>query len=179
MDLDDPHERARFVRGDSSVMEQIYRLSFETVRQAAGRVIGDLADRDAVVHQVFAELIASRALRARYQGGDLGAWLRSIVRHRALDFVRRERRLVPLDADQDRAEAQGELADFRQDLERFAGGLAPSRRELLRARFIEGLTQVEVAERLGMPRSTLEDWEKQMKADLRAFFADPARGGIS
>jgi RNA polymerase sigma factor (sigma-70 family) len=158
------------------VIEEIYRSTFETVRRAAGRVLREPADRDGVVQQVYTELVGSRRMRESYAGGDLGAWLGSIARHRAIDFARRERRLVNLSPAQLNGEggdvsgrgAAEALDDFRRDLQAFAGRLDPQRRRVLELRFVAGLTQVEAAAQLGMPRSTLEDWERQIKKLLQA-----------
>lgn len=147
-------------------MEAVYRETFETVRRAAGRVLREPADRDAIVHEVFTELVSSRRLRDSYRGGDLGSWLGAIARHRALDLARREQRLTDLSALDEAAVAAvatDPLEEFRSDLERFAARLEPQKRQLVELRFVAGMTQVEAAARLGMPRSTLEDWERQIK----------------
>jgi RNA polymerase sigma factor (sigma-70 family) len=169
----DPAWDARFARGDRDLMEEIYRATFETVRRAAGRVLREPADRDGVVHEVFTDLVGSRRLRESYGGGDLGAWLAAIARHRAIDFARRERRLVALSGvpesqDSQLHDGRDSLTDFRRELEAFAARLDPQRRQVLELRFVAGLTQVEAAAQLGMPRSTLEDWERQIKKLLQA-----------
>jgi RNA polymerase sigma-70 factor, ECF subfamily len=158
------------------LIEEIYRATFETVRRAAGRVLREPSDRDGVVQQVYTELVGSRRMRESYGGGDLGAWLSSIARHRAIDYARRERRLVNLslaklgeEGPEARNRAAGEaLDDFRRELQAFAGRLDPQRRRVLELRFVAGLTQVEAAAQMGMPRSTLEDWERQIKKLLQA-----------
>lgn len=144
-------------------MEQVYRETFAAVRRAAGRVLREPADRDGVVQQTYTELVSSRRLRESYQGGDMAAWLAAIARHRSIDFARRERRLTDLSQVQEATAAADPLEDFRLDLNRFASRLDPERRRVLELRFVTGLTQVEAAARLGMARSTLEDWEHQIK----------------
>ena len=66
------------------------------------------------------------------------------------------------------------LDDFRHELGRFAETLDPQRREVLQLRFLAGLTQMEAAARLGMPRSTLEDWEREIKRRLEAYLLGSA-----
>jgi RNA polymerase sigma factor (sigma-70 family) len=150
------------------VIEAIYRDTFETVRRAAGRVLHEPADRDAIVQQVFTDLVSSRRLRDSYTGGDLAAWLSAIARHRAIDFARRQRRLTELAAS---AETTGDdndpLVEFRRELTEYARRLDPEKRQLLQLRFIAGMTQVEAAAQLKVPRSTLEDWERQIKRGLQ------------
>jgi RNA polymerase sigma factor (sigma-70 family) len=165
----------RFLRGDRDVLEQIYRESFEAVRRAAGRVLREPADRDGVVQQVFTEVVSSRPLRATFRGGDLTSWLGSIARHKAIDFARRESRLTTLSAAPEASPEDGPLEDFRQELQRFASRLPEDRRRLLELRFVAGMTQVEAAAALGMPRSTLEDWERQMKRALEEYLLSGER----
>jgi RNA polymerase sigma factor (sigma-70 family) len=156
----------RFLRGDRDVLEQIYRDSFAAVRRAAGRVLREPADRDGVVQQVFTEVVSSRSLRATFRGGDLAAWLAAIARHKAIDFARREQRLTDLSEVPEPAADAGPLDDFKQELERFARRLPAERRRVLELRYVLGMTQVEAARALEMPRSTLEDWERQIKRAL-------------
>jgi RNA polymerase sigma-70 factor (ECF subfamily) len=153
------------------VIEEIYRATFEEVRRAAGAILHEPADRDAVVHEVYLELLSSRALRESHRGGQMGAWLGAIARHQALDFARRESRLTELSAAEELTARADPLTDLRRELVRFAEGLDPERRRLVQLRYVEGMTQMEAAAILGKPRSTLEDWEHQFKRALSAHVA--------
>jgi len=155
------------------VIEEIYRETFEEVRRAAGTVLHEPADRDAVVHEVFLQLLSRRELRESHRGGQMGAWLGAIARHQALDFARRESRLTDLSAVDEATSARNEpLDELRRELVRFAASqLDPERQRLVQLRYVEGMTQMEAAAALGKPRSTLEDWEHQFKRALSAHLA--------
>lgn len=160
----------RFQCGDRGLLSEIYHAHFAQVRRAVARVLAEAADRDNIVQQLFADLVESTKLRKSYAGGDVAAWLCAIARHKAIDFGRRHARLQTIDEHalcQDDTEAP--MREFRADLERFADTLPTERQRMLKLRFIEGLTQVETSELMRVPRSTLEDWERQMKAALRLF----------
>ena len=160
----------QFRRGDRGLLSEIYQTHFERIRKAVARVLFEAADRDNVVQQLFADLVESAKLRQDYGGGDLGAWLCAIARHKAIDFGRRQSRLQAIDGNEFvHDEGQESLREFRADLERFADTLPLERQRMLQLRFIEGLTQVEASLRMHVPRTTLEDWERQMKVDLRLF----------
>ena len=154
------------------MIEEIYTATFEEVRRAAGTVLHEPADRDAVVQEVFLELLEKRDLRESHRGGAMGAWLGAIARHQALDFARRESRLTDLSAvDEASAAAMSKsdpVQDLRRELVRFASKLDPERQRLIQLRYVEGMTQMEAAAVLGKPRSTLEDWEHQFKRALHA-----------
>lgn len=164
---------ARFKRGDRDVMERLYRDTFDGVRRVVGRVLREPADRDNVVHQVFAEVIARKDLRESYRGGEVSAWLASMARHKAIDFARRESRLEELPPEGlEEPPEDGDLRAFREDLRRFAERLAPDMRRLLELRFLMGLTQMETAAEMQVPRSTLEDREHALKKQLRAYLLE-------
>ena len=48
---------------------------------------------------------------------------------------------------------------------------SPQRRRLVELRYIAGMTQMEAAAAMGMSRSTLEDWEREVKESLHDFLA--------
>jgi RNA polymerase sigma factor (sigma-70 family) len=148
------------------VIEEIYRATFEDVRRAAGTVLHEPADRDAVVHEVYLQLLSSHDLRESYRGGQMGSWLGAIARHQALDFARRESRLTDLSVIDEAVAKSDPLEDLRRELVRFAARLDPERQRLVHLRYVEGMTQMEAAAVLGKPRSTLEDWEHQFKRAL-------------
>jgi RNA polymerase sigma factor (sigma-70 family) len=163
----DPAWRERFLRGEKDVIEEIYRATFEEVRRAAGTVLHEPADRDAVVHEVYLQLLSSRELRESHRGGQMGSWLGAIARHQALDFARRESRLTDLSVIDEASAKTDPLEDLRRELVRFAMRLDPERQRLIHLRYVEGMTQMEAAAVLGKPRSTLEDWEHQFKRALQ------------
>lgn len=153
------------------MIEEIFRATFDEVRRAAGTVLHEPADRDAVVNEVYLELIESRELRESHRGGQMGSWLGAIARHQALDFARRESRLTDLSAVDEVSAKTDPVADLRRELVRFAARLDPERQRLIQLRYIEGMTQMEAAAILGKPRSTLEDWEHQFKRALQGHLA--------
>ncbi len=171
----------RFRIGDRQVLADIYQQQFFRVRKAVAQVLREPADQDNVVHQMFADLVESAKLRCAYAGGDMGAWLVAIARHKAIDFARRQSRLVAYNEHEDTSATDSDhapLRDFRADLDRFAQTQPLERQRLLQLRFIAGLTQVEASDALCVPRSTLEAWEHQLKTELRRFLLDdPANGG--
>ncbi len=152
------------------MLETIYKETFPIARRAARRILQEPADCDAVVQQVFADLVSSRALRASHEGEDVGAWISGIARHRALDHARRERRLVAMseaDLDREVPERPSAAAELRGELARLSAELPEQERRLVELRFVAGMTQVEAATALGVPRTTLEDWERRIKRLLR------------
>lgn len=158
------------------MIEEIYRETFEDVRRAAGTVLHEPADRDAVVHEVFLQLMSKRELRESHRGGNMGAWLGAIARHQSLDFARRESRLTDLSHIDEAVANTDPIDELRRELVRFATRLDPERQRLVQLRYVEGMTQMEAAAVLGKPRSTLEDWEHQLKRALTAHLGGKRSG---
>ncbi len=174
----------RFHAGDRATLEAVYRAHVaEVERAASGYCRGALAE--CVVHEVFAMLIAREEVRRQFQGGDLGAWLRTIARHRALDALRRERRLTlcddprwlegalpPVDEEESLL-ARDQAQRLEAVLRRFEAEVLPSLcaplAEVYRLRFGERRSQAEAARLAGVARATFGEREQKLLAALARF----------
>ena len=94
--------------------------------------------------------------------GKASTWLLTLVHRRAVDVVRREdrRRAEPLDdAPVAAGDAVDESAEVREERRRVQAALAqlpPDQREALELAYYGGLSQSELAERLGVPLGTVK-----------------------
>ena len=106
---------------------------------------------------------AGRYAEAR---GTVRSWLLAIVRHRAIDAMRRQRASVALGEEPDEAlppnltlpDIWPEVAG-RLDSERVRGAiqsLPPAQREAIELAYFDGLTQREIADRTGAPLGTVK-----------------------
>jgi RNA polymerase sigma-70 factor (ECF subfamily) len=165
---------ARFHAGDRAVLEECYREHFGTVGRAIGRMASE-ADRETLIHEVFFRLLESPSLRQGFRGGSLGAWLATIARHHAIDFIRHHRR-ERLSG----VETEPQFVDLSSKLEQKAEArllIQQFRREHLpkqwvgvfETRFLQQLSQREAAAALGMPRTTLAYQELRIRRRLRRF----------
>jgi RNA polymerase sigma-70 factor (ECF subfamily) len=164
-----------FHEGTSAAFELCYRDHFDTVDAAVGRILRG-ADRETVVHDVFARLMADRGLRESFRGGSLGAWLATVARNLAIDFARRQRFESPAGAlpggaaRQADDEALERGVEVRLLVERFRRECLPSRwAPVFEARFLLQLDQPEAARRLGISRTTLAYQEYRVRRLLRRF----------
>lgn len=165
-------------------MTIVYRRHVVEVERAVRRYCQG-ADAESVTHELFLSLIEKQELRQRFQGGNLGAWLRTLGARRAIDHLRRRKR-APLLLDQESMEGRLEPVGEEQGildrdqarqlqaaLERFAGqevpGLDKRLADVFRLRFQEHLTQKSAASKLGIPRSTFISHERRLMKRLGAF----------
>jgi len=153
---------AGFRAGEPDAVRAVYRdyggLVFAVCLKALGR--RDLAEEAA--QQTFVK--AWRAAGAFDTARELGPWLATIARRTAIDIHRRESRrpTSPLDdvapADPNvvelpvGVERSYEVAEVRAAIDE----LPPDEREVVRLQHVDELTQVEVAERLGVPLGTVK-----------------------
>ena len=104
-------------------------------------------------------------------------WMVTIVRNRALDYIRRtDRRAVELDDDleavleSDRPDARRTLAGRQQDaaaLQRCLKRLEAGPRQAIASAYFQGLTHSELADTLRIPIGTVKTWIRRGLEKMR------------
>jgi RNA polymerase sigma-70 factor (ECF subfamily) len=148
-----------FRAGDPDAVRAVYRRYAGAVHTVARSVVGGDDELCAdVVQQTFTK--AWRAAR-RFDGDrDLAPWLYAIARRTAIDALRAERR--PTRGDHAPETDVGVVTlSFEQTWEAHEvrtalDALPPDERDVVRLAHVEGLSHVEVAERLGVPVGTVK-----------------------
>ena len=170
---------ARIVDRDERAVEELYARYSGPLYSLAYQVTG--ADRFAqdVVQEVFVALWrdASRFDPAR---GSVSPWLFSLARHKAIDLVRREANVRKRTADVDLELRQADddvdhetWLNIRRERVRAAiEALSPIQREALELAFFQGLTHVEVADRLEIPLGTAKTRIRSGLLKLRDVLGD-------
>jgi RNA polymerase sigma-70 factor (ECF subfamily) len=136
---------------------------------------GDVRELDDLLQEVA--LRVTRSLDGLADAGSLRGWLRTVARRVAIDHGRRSGSAARLRAVSDQpAPAHEPVFDgaeqqrWRDELEhamRRVADLEPQFREPLLLRAVEGLTQREVAEVLGVPETTVETRLARARRHLR------------
>jgi RNA polymerase sigma factor (sigma-70 family) len=163
-----------FRAGGEAAIRKVYLAHAATLLSDTRRHTGP-ADAEAVVHDVFLELLRNPELRAQFTGGALLAWLRRIARLKALEHRRRARRPTPIELAEPVMSNEEDL-EARDVVARFIAARVPEEQKpFFGLRFINRQTQVEIATHLGIPRSTLEGWEHRLIEKLRDFVLGGAR----
>jgi RNA polymerase sigma-70 factor (ECF subfamily) len=145
----------RLRTGDPQALGDLYDLCGGLVNGLALRILRDTAEAEDVVQEVFVQ-VWRQAQRFDPTRGTAEAWLCTIARTRALDRLRRRtaRREDPSEAapgSTDAPKAEEALA-VRKALE----DLTADQRKALELAYYEGLTQTEIASRLGEPLGTVK-----------------------
>lgn len=156
----------RAAGGDADALAALYDRHSRIIYSLAFRIIGDASDAEEVVQDVFAQ-VWRQAARYDTSRGAVIAWMLMMTRSRAIDRIRSRRGLpsVAPDSWKGLAEmvdpAQGpELTTLTADQVRRVRdalqALPLTQRLAIQLAFYEGLTHVEIAERLEEPLGTVK-----------------------
>jgi len=155
-------------------LEQAFRAQHRLVFRTAYRVTGSAADAEDVLQTVFLRL-----LRRDHHSGPLEdpeSYLRRAAVNAALDVLRSRQTgaTIPL-SDETPARPQPD-ASLRQALARAIAQLKPRSAEIFTLRFIEGLSNQEIAEALGISQVLvaviIHRARQQLRKQLRAYLGD-------
>ena len=179
-------------RGDEAAASALYDRHAAIVYGLALRIVGEPADAEEVVIDGFSQAWrdADRYDKSR---GSVAGWLTTIVRTRALDLVRargRRSRITDNAADQfetpigmgqgfaptDRLAVENERADAVASA---MDELPIAQRTAIELAFFEGLTHLEVAERLHEPLGTIKTRIRLGMHKLREMLVRLSPGSVS
>lgn len=145
----------RFREGDEAAVKTVYERYRGPVYAVSLRVLRDHGLAADATQQTFIK--AWRAADQFDTTRDPGPWLFAIARRTAIDILRKQRRIIPsadieIAENPDGLETTWEVFEVRSALDR----LPDDEREILRLNHFEGLTHVEIAERLGIALGTVK-----------------------
>ncbi|HLJ89496.1 MAG TPA: sigma-70 family RNA polymerase sigma factor [Candidatus Angelobacter sp.] len=165
---------ARIRAGDESAMLGIYDRYSGIVYGVALRVLGNTAEAEDVLQEVFLQLWRNpQAFNA--ERGRLPAWLAVITRNRAIDHLRKrpmeedvEELSIAVDDDLAETASQRQAADKVRTV---LSQLPLAQRQALEFAFFEGMTHTEIAEKTGEPLGTIKTRIRAGLLALRKAFA--------
>jgi RNA polymerase sigma-70 factor (ECF subfamily) len=160
-------------RGSEIALKRLYELESRRLYGVALRMVGrpDLAAdvlQDSFI-QVWQNAAAFSAER-----GSVAAWLTGIVRYRALDMLRRNRREIPTDdptlgdgAEEPDIGAAIDAKVAADALRRCLGLLEPDQRRCVTLAFVDGFSHSEIAAKLTAPLGTVKSWVRRGLQSLK------------
>lgn len=171
---------ARVAMGDRAAFKALYDVTAGLLLATANRVLQDRALAEDVVQDVFAGLWHKAADMQAPVARSLG-WLCVITRNRAIDHARKRPADVSLhgvsgdgdeyihDAPSDSPDVFDQLAMAQDDqcLQACLKQLAPEPRQAVLLSYLEGLTHMELAERMQRPLGTVKAWTRRSLLALR------------
>ena len=161
----------RLAAGDEAALAELYDRHGRLAYSLACSIVADPSDAEEVVADAFAQVWRNAASFDSQRGGAL-AWLATIVRTRALDLLRAQRRrarvverVATLADDDGRAgvapssdspERGIEQSEARVLVQRSLAELPPPQRRVIELAYYGGLSQSEIAEQLAEPLGTVK-----------------------
>jgi RNA polymerase sigma-70 factor (ECF subfamily) len=163
---------------DEAAFTAAFREHYGACLRLARRIVRDEGLAHEVVQEVFLAWWGAAGDGFRADRGGLAAWLSTITHHKAVDAVRtseRQRRLLAAAVSQVQHQPRQQLVDElvwwelgRQSLTAALSTLTPAQQEVLGLAYGTGLTQAEIAERLGIPLGTVKSRTHAGMLRLRA-----------
>ena len=164
----------RLAGGDADALEELYDRYTPLVYPVALRILRRAADAEDAVQQAWLQVWRSAASYDPRRG-TVAAWLVTLTRSRALDLYRslssRKRAETQVEVEPSApppepsaSAARGQTGErVRKALET----LPPQQRQVLEIAYFEGLSQTEIAAKLGAPLGTVKSWTRQALTRLR------------
>ena len=165
----------RLQKREPQALAELYDRYGGIVYSLILRVVRDTGIAEDLVQETFLR-IWNRVHAFDAQKGAVGPWLLAVARNRAIDYLRsalgRERNAVEFD------EAghpglftemePGILASEKARIVKAAmGKLTANQRQVIELAYFEGLSQTEMAERMGQPLGTVKTWVRAALKTLR------------
>jgi RNA polymerase sigma-70 factor (ECF subfamily) len=151
----------RVATGDERAFARLCDLFAGPVLGEALRHLGDRAAAEDVTQEVFLR-IWKGARSFDPERGRAEAWIATIARNAARDALRRRRTTTVVEETSEQrdpdADPPTEVADAAEALvlQAAVASLAPNLREVIELAYWQGLSQTEIAERLGLPLGTVK-----------------------
>jgi RNA polymerase sigma-70 factor (ECF subfamily) len=166
-DREDLDLHRRLTAGDRDAFDELYRRYAPTAYGIAYRLTGQRLLAQDVVHDAFLALWrAPEAFDAAR--GAFRSFFLSLVHHRAVDTIRREERmrarhdraanLEPVESE-DPSEGvveEDSIVRRRREVREALADLSAEQRQVLEMAYFGGMTQVRIAEALGIPLGTVK-----------------------
>jgi RNA polymerase sigma-70 factor (ECF subfamily) len=170
----------RMAQGDGDALAELYDRHARSIYSLALRILRDVPDAEDIVQEVFSQAWR-QAPRYSASRGVVAAWLLTLTRSRAIDRLR-ARRARPDGAADDRA--LGDIVDSGPPIDcrivsseqiarvRTALDQLPAlQRIAIELAYFEGLTHVEIADRLEQPLGTVKTRIRLALVKLREVLA--------
>jgi len=171
----DPELVERLRRRDPAAMTEIYDRFGRLVFSLIVRMVRDESVAEDLVQETFLR-IWTRSQIFDGTRGALGAWIVTVARNRAIDYIRSSAgRASEQSVDLERFESPAAFANAESELVQAERGrrtreslmkLPANQREALELAYFEGLTQTEIAERMKQPLGTVKTW---MRTGMRVL----------
>jgi len=173
---------ARIAKRERAAFEQLYTRYANILYATAMKFLKEDADAQDVVQDVFIQIWDKAKLYDPAKGKPL-TWALTLTRNRSIDRIRAIQRRTRLRDDFEKETVMDESGGLRealsgvdvsekgQILRAAVGQLSPQQRKVIELAFFNGLTQSEIAEKLGEPLGTVKARARRGLMKLKELLA--------
>lgn len=173
----------RLKRHEAAAMTELYDRYGKLAYSLIYRIVRDVGSAEDLVQETFLR-VWNRVQGFDVERGALGPWLLAVARNRAIDYIRStggkmSRSSLELEA----AEHPSTFVNFEADVlnqdrarrvRSALGRLSENQRHAIELAYFEGLSQSEMAERMGQPLGTVKTWVRTALKNLREQLGEKA-----
>jgi RNA polymerase sigma-70 factor (ECF subfamily) len=176
---DDEQLIMKVAEGDRAAFGSLYDRFSSPLYSLALKMLANEAEAQDILQEVFLS-VWNKASTFRADRGSAFSWVVTQLRNRAIDRIRsRRRRGELLEANAPDLEPSGsavsssadncEISERAREVRSALSQLSDDQRQVLRLAYFEGLTQVEIAEKLEEPLGTIKARAHRGMARLRTI----------
>lgn len=171
----DPELVHRLQRRDPQALAELYDRYGRIVFSLILRIVRDTGTAEDLVQETFLR-VWNRVQGFDSEKGNIAPWLLAVARNRAIDYLRslagRERNAV----EYEETDHPALYVDMERDIlshdkarviQGALGKLSANQRQVIELAYFEGLSQTEMAERMGQPLGTVKTWVRTALKNLR------------
>ena len=180
---EDPSLARRLKAHEPKAMNDLYDRYGRVAYSVIYRIVRNSSTAEDLVQETFLR-IWNRVQSFDAERGALGAWVLTVARNRAIDYLRSmDGRMEASATELDHLERPALFAkldatalaiDRVRRLKRAFEKLTPAQRQVIELAYYEGMSQTEMAERLKQPLGTVKTWTRSALKVLRDELAEVA-----
>jgi RNA polymerase sigma-70 factor (ECF subfamily) len=173
--MEDGDVVGRLQRRDPQALAELYDRYGGMIYRLVLRIVRDTGIAEDLVQETFLRAW-NRAGGFDSERGAAGPWLLAIARNRALDYLRAQSRRGPNTMELNETEHPARFVDFPSEalnfdlarqVKRAMEQLSREQRETIQLAYFEGMSQSEIAERMGQPLGTVKTWMRRAMLRMR------------
>jgi RNA polymerase sigma-70 factor, ECF subfamily len=166
----------RLQRREPDAMTELYDRFGRIAYSVVAAIVRDTGVAEDLVQETFLR-VWNRVHAFEPGRGALGPWLLAIARNRAIDYVRSaDARMTRNSFELDLREHPSLFTDMEREvlntdhaqlIRKAIAKLTPKQQKVIELAYYEGLSQSEMAERMGEPLGTIKTWVRSSLRHLR------------
>jgi RNA polymerase sigma-70 factor (ECF subfamily) len=173
--MEDGDVVVRLQRREPQALAELYDRYGGMIYRLVLRIVRDTGIAEDLVQETFLRAW-NRAGAFDSERGAAGPWLLAIARNRALDYLRAKSRRVANTMELNETEHPARFLDFPDEalnfdmarqIKRALEQLSADQRAAIELAYFEGLSQSEIAERMGQPLGTVKTWMRRAMLRMR------------